>query len=61
MDEVTKEAAQKAVAHLLKQMNANESLRREIGFGTQSYELLTDAAAKLFDEPVENVRSHYKG
>lgn len=55
------EAAQKALAHILKQMNTNPALRHEIGFGTQSYELLTEAAATLFDEPIGIVRAHYKG
>ena len=55
------ESAQKAVAHLLTRMNNSEPLRREIGFGTESYELLTSAAAELFCEPIEKVREFYKG
>ena len=53
--------SQKAVAHVLQRMNESEPLRHEIGFGTQSYELLTRAAAALFGEPIEQVRSHFKG
>jgi hypothetical protein len=55
------EDSQKAVAHLLQRMNASDALRREIGFGTQSYELLTSAAASLFIEPIEHVLKHFKG
>lgn len=54
-------AAQKAVSHLLQRMNEDEQTRYQIGFGTQSYVLLTEAAAALFDEPIEKVREHYKG
>lgn len=54
-------AAQKAIAHVLQRMSVSEPLRHEIGFGTQSYVLLTEAAAALFDEPLEQVREHFKG
>lgn len=54
-------AAQKAVGHVLQRMNEDEQTRYQIGFGTQSYVLLTEAAAALFDEPIEKVREHYKG
>lgn len=53
--------SQKAVAHVLQRMNGSEPLRREIGFGTESYELLTTAAAALFEEPVEKVREQFRG
>jgi hypothetical protein len=55
------DAAKKAIAHLLKRMNASEPLRHEIGFGSQSYVLLTEAAAALFDEPIERIQEHFKG
>lgn len=58
-DAMTK--SQKAISHLLNRMKAHEPLRREIGFGTQSYELLTEAAAALFEEPIEQVKAHFKG
>lgn len=55
------EAAQKAVSHVLKRMNADAELRYRIGSGTESYELLTKAAATLFDEPLETVQKFYTG
>jgi hypothetical protein len=55
------EKEQRAVAHVLNRIREDEGTRRQIGFGTQSFELLTEAAAALFDEPVEGVREHFGG
>lgn len=55
------DAAQRAVKHLLERIKEDQATRYQIGFGTQSYELLTRAASVLFDTPVEKVREFYPG
>lgn len=55
------ELSKKAVSHVLNRIRDDEATRYQIGFGTQSFVLLTEAAAALFDEPVEKVREHFMG
>lgn len=53
------EKAKRAVVHILKRIKTNEKVRYHLGFGTESFELLTEAAAGLFNEPVEKLAEHY--
>jgi hypothetical protein len=53
------EKSKKAISHVLNRLREDDALRYQLGFGTQSFELLTEAAAALFDEPVEQVRAHF--
>lgn len=55
------DAAQRAVKHVLERIKEDPPTRYQIGFGTQSYELLTKAASVLFETPIEKVREFYPG
>lgn len=48
-------AYENLVIHLVKQVRQNPKLRYEIGFGSKSFELLTEAGAMAFNEPVEKI------
>lgn len=54
------EKAQRAVSYLLNRIRNDEAVRYHF-VGTQSFDLLTEAAAALFGEPVEKVREHFGG
>lgn len=51
--------AKKAIIHVLRAIKADERKRDVMGFGTQSFSLLTEAAATLCGEPVQKVREFY--
>jgi hypothetical protein len=53
------ELAKKAISHVLRRIRDDKATRYQIGFGTQSFALLTEAAAALFDEPVDKVREMF--
>jgi len=53
------EQAKRAIAHILNQGLENPYLGYYIGLGTQSFALLTEAAATLWGEPVEKVRKNF--
>ncbi len=60
MDGMTPEnQAKKAMAHILQQVRDNPKFWDVMGLGTQSYALLTEAAATMFGEPVETVRKKF--
>jgi len=60
MDDKTKLAkAAKAIAYLLNRSRDNENLYYQIGFGTESFRLLTDAHAAITGEDVKNVEKRY--
>lgn len=49
----------RAIVHILEQIRARPEVRYQLGFGTQTFVLLTEAAALLFNEPVDKIREHY--
>lgn len=51
--------ARKAITHVLNQIRDNPDVGWYLGFGTQSFSLLTEAAASLWGEPLENVRESF--
>ncbi|HRQ87329.1 MAG TPA: hypothetical protein PLA50_00920 [Bacteroidia bacterium] len=53
------EQCKRAIRHVLEQIRDNERVGYLLGFGTQSFALLTEAAATLFDEPLEEVRENF--
>lgn len=55
------EKARVAVMHVLQLIRTNKAVRYQLGFGTQSFHLLTEAAATFLDEPLEQIQSHYLG
>ncbi|MGO7686229.1 hypothetical protein ACC696_16415 [Rhizobium ruizarguesonis] len=60
MDDATKlEKAAKAIAHLLNRSRENEKLYYQIGFGTESFRLLTEAHAAITGEDVKAVEKRY--
>jgi hypothetical protein len=52
--------AKQAILHTLAQIRANPALGWYAGEGTQTFALLTKAAATLYLEPVERVRDFYR-
>lgn len=53
------EQAQKAILHVLRQIKENPKIGYHMGMGTQSFSLLTEAAATLFCQPVKEVRERF--
>lgn len=53
------ETAKKAVTHVLRQIRNHPHVGWYLGFGTQSFELLTAAAAAAHGEPLEQVQAHF--
>lgn len=53
------EKSRKAILHVLEQIRTNPEVRYHLGFATQSFTLLTEAAAGFLGEPVEKVQAHY--
>ena len=51
--------AKRAIAHTLNTISESKDKWELLGLGTQSFALLTEAAATLFDEPVEQVRKNF--
>lgn len=54
------EQAKRAILHVLQQIRENKKAADVFGLGSQSFALLTEAAATMFNEPVEKVRAHYQ-
>lgn len=59
MDEATTTLCKKAIRHTLQRIKDNPRVQYELGAGTETYELLTAAAAALWGEPVDKVRDHH--
>ena len=53
------EKSKLAIKHVLDRIREDEGTRRHLGFGTQSFALLTEAAAEMFGQPVGQVRDHF--
>lgn len=53
--------ANRAIVHVLRRIRSEETVRYHLGFGTQSFALLTEAAAAIAEEPVEQVREFFAG
>lgn len=53
------EQARKAILHVLNQIHHNPDIGWYLGIGTQSFALLTEAAATLFGEPLQQVRERF--
>jgi hypothetical protein len=45
------EASKKAILHVLKRIRDNDEVAYLLGFKSESFDLLTEAYAKLTDEP----------
>jgi hypothetical protein len=48
--------AAKAIRHVLLQIRTNEDVRYHLGYGTESFSLLTQAAGKIDNQPLEKVQ-----
>jgi hypothetical protein len=53
------EQAKEAITYVLNRVRSDRSVRKAIGFGTQAFSLLTEAAATLHNQPIGNVREFY--
>lgn len=51
--------AKRAIAHTLQAIADDPRKYDLMGLGTQSYALLTEAAATLWDQPVDDVRRRF--
>jgi predicted RNA-binding Zn-ribbon protein involved in translation (DUF1610 family) len=56
---IGEEQAKRAIRHVLGVIRDNAEVGWYMGAGTHSFDLLTEAAATLFDEPLEKVRTHF--
>ena len=52
--------AKEAIIHTLKQIRNKPEVGYYLGELTETFSLLTEAAATLFGEPVEKVREYYR-
>ena len=60
MEELTPEQqAKKAILHMLSRIRDHEHIGWYCGFGTQAFDLLTEAAATLCGKPVREIREAY--
>lgn len=57
--QTAEQQAKKAIAHTLQQIRDNPSIGWYLGFGSQTFSLLTEAAATLWSEPLETVRRNF--
>ena len=55
------EKSKKALWYLVERIRWDESLRYRLGYGTEAFERVTDAAASLFEQPVAKVREYALG
>lgn len=53
------EQAKKAIRHALIQIHENPKVAYHLGVGTQTFALLTEAFATLFERPLEEVRHNF--
>ena len=53
------EKAERAIAHVLEQIRTNPKVRYEMGFASKSFQLLTEAAAAIWGEPLESIQDYY--
>lgn len=60
-DRKAQEKAKRAIVYLLKRIRSEAHVADAIGYGTESFDLLTEAAAEMCGEPVEKVRDFYAG
>lgn len=51
--------AKRAIAYALQQVADNKHIGWHAGVGTQSFALLTEAAATLYERPIEEVRKRF--
>jgi len=51
--------AKRAIRHTLERIRNHPEVGFYLGVGTQTFSLLTEAAATLYGEPVEKVRTHF--
>lgn len=56
----SEEQAKKAILHLLRRINDDPYIGWYLGFGTQSFSLLTEAYSTLTNQPVEQVREEFE-
>ncbi len=59
-DWLPEDQARKAIGHVLRRIKDSPDLGYHLGLGTESFALLTEAAATLYNEPVEKVREHFR-
>lgn len=54
------EQAKKAIRHVLGQIREHEHVGWYLGYGTQSFDLLTEAYSTLTKQPIEQVRDAFE-
>jgi hypothetical protein len=59
MTKETEAACKRAINYLLVQIRDRDNVRELLGVCTESYSLLTHAAALLWDQPVDKVREQF--
>lgn len=59
-DLAPEEKAKCAIKIVLNKIKENPEVACHIGFGSQAYSVLTEAAASLWNEPLIEVRNHYR-
>lgn len=57
--QTAEEQSKRAIVHVLNLIRSDSRFSDVAGFGTQSFALLTEAAATLSGEPVQKVREYY--
>jgi hypothetical protein len=55
------EKAKTAMIHMIERIRTDEVLRYHIGYGTEDFDLLTEVAAELCEEPLDRVRAYASG
>ena len=56
-DQINK--AKEAIVYVLNRIKCDADVRHYMGFGTESFAQLTEAAALLFDENVDRIQKFY--
>ena len=51
--------AKEAIHHVLFRIKNDPDIGWHMGYGSQSFNLLTEAAAELFDRPLDEVREFF--
>jgi len=55
------EKSKRAVWYLIERIRWDDGLRYRCGYGTEVFERVTEAAASLYEQPVDKVRNYALG
>ena len=58
-DMAERDQARKAISHALQRIHSNGIVGYQMGLGTETFALLTEALATLTGKPVREVREHF--